>query len=149
MRAVILGVLGGVLTAGGAAAAGLCNCCGAGTEQSCAAVCEPIKPVQGQCVAAVDYGGSATIAPNINPLYDISLRNVWLGTPKFDELESFRKLLEAGRKGVERDRRTTLQAFARRDLDKAAADAAAKRYDAAIVNYYLGLQAYRDAFRDM
>ncbi len=132
-----------------ASPASLCNCCAAGTEQSCAAVCEPVKPPQGQCVPSIDYDGSATIAPNVNPLYDITLRNIWLGTPSFGELESFRKLIEAARKGVERDRKSTLQAFARREIDQATADAAAKRYETAIVNYYLGLQAYRDAFRDM
>ena len=150
MRSFIMGLCGGlVLAACVAEAASLCNCCASGTEQACAAVCTPVKPAVGQCVAAVDSAGTASIAGFGNPLYDISLRNVRLGTPKFDELEAFRKLLEAARKGVEKDRKDTLQAFARREVDQATADAAAKRYDAAIVNYYLGLQAYRNAFRDL
>ena len=130
-------------------------------RRACATVAgrEPNNPVspfarrssrrQGQCVPAVDYAGTAAVGPNVNPLYDTTLRNIWLGTPSFGELESFRKLLEAARKGVERDRKASLQAFARREIDRAAADQAAKRYETAIVNYYLGLQAYRDAFRDM
>ena len=149
MRSLLAGLAGVVWMTASTSAASLCNCCGASTEQSCAAVCEPVKPPEGQCVPAVDYTGTATIGPNVNPLYDTTLRNIWLGTPGFGELESFRKLLEAARKGVERDRKASLQAFARREIDQAAADAAAKLYETAIVNYYLGLQAYRDAFRDM
>ena len=94
----------------------------------------------------MDFAGSSEIAEGVNPLYDLSLRNIWLGSPSRDQLESFRKLLESARRGAEKDRKTSLRAFASKKIDKATAEARVKRYDDAIINYYLGQQAYRDAF---
>lgn len=129
-----------------ASGANLCNCCGASTAANCATACAPIKPVEGQCVAAIDYAGAPEIAEGQNPLYGMSLRNVWLGTPKRTDLEAFRRLLEAARRGAEKDRKAALRAYARKQIDQTEAARRAKRYDDAVVNYYLGLQSYRMAF---
>jgi len=131
---------------GGANAASLCNCCESGTEASCAAVCAPVKPAPGQCVATVDFAGTPVIAEGVNPLYSVPLRNLWIGSPNRNQLEDFRRLLELARKGVEKDRKMALKQRRQGKIDAAAAAAAAKRYDEAIVNYYLGLRSYRDAF---
>lgn len=146
MRLAILAAFGLMAAANGASAASLCNCCGTDTAQSCAAVCEPVKAPQGQCVAAVDFAGKPAISENVNPLYEVSLRNLRLGTDGA-ELETFRRLLEASRRGVEKDRRAALRAYARGKIDQSTGAASIARYEAAIVNYYLGLQAYRDAYR--
>lgn len=137
--AIGLSLLGG----GTASAASLCNCCGVLTVQSCAATCEAVKPPAGQCVAGVDYEAKADIGPDRNPLYDISLRNMWLGTPDEAGLEAFRRLLERSRLGAESDRKAALRAEASGKIDRQTALDKAKRYDDAIVNYYLGIQAFR------
>lgn len=127
--------------------ANLCNCCGdSGTAASCADACAPLKPAAGQCVATVDFAGNAEIGEGINPLYDVPLQNVWLGSARREELEVFRRLLETARKGAETDRRTALKAYSRGKIDQAEADKRARRYDDAMINYYLGAKAYRDAF---
>jgi hypothetical protein len=126
-----------------AAAANLCDCCGEQTAQSCATACAPVKPPEGQCVATVDFSSKAKINPDKNPLYDISLRNMWLGTPDGAGLESFRRLLESARRGAERDRKAALRAHARGKIDDATNAVKVKRYEDAIINYYLGMQAYR------
>lgn len=129
--------------------ANLCNCCGdSGTATSCADACAPLKPAAGQCVATVDFAGNAEIGEGINPLYDVPLQNIWLGSAKREQLEVFRRLLETARKGAESDRRAALRAFSRRQIDKPEADKRAKRYDDAMINYYLGAKAYRDAFAE-
>jgi hypothetical protein len=130
-----------------ASAASLCNCCGNSTAANCQAVCAPVKPAEGQCVATVDFAGKAEIGAGANPLYSMSLRNMWLGSPTADQLESFRKLLELSRKGAEADRRAALRLYARGKIDRAAVDAATKRYDDAIVNYFLGFHSYSEAKR--
>jgi len=76
----------------------------------------------------------------------VPLRNLWIGSPNRKQLEAFRRLLELARKGVEKDRKMALKQRRQGKIDAAAAAAAAKRYDEAIVNYYLGLRSYRDAF---
>lgn len=124
-------------------AAGLCNCCGDSTVDSCTAACAPVKPAEGQCIAAVDYTADPGIGEGKNPLYDVPLRDMWLGNPDATQREAFRKLLEAARLGAESDRRAALKARARGQIDDAEAAVLAKRYDDAIVNYYLGMQAYR------
>jgi hypothetical protein len=58
-------------------------------------------------------------------------------------------LLETARKGAESDRRAALKAFSRRQIDKAQADKRSKRYDDAMINYYLGAKAYRNAFAEV
>ncbi len=126
-----------------ATAAGLCNCCGDQTVPSCANACTAVKPPKGQCVATVDYAAKAGIGAGQNPLYNISLRNMWLGSPDRDGLEAFRRLLEGSRRWAERDRKSALRAHARGKIDKATSAAMVKRYDDAIVNYYLGIQAFR------
>ena len=148
MKALLPAALGAVMLAMvPASAASLCNCCGSDTAASCAKVCEPVKPAPGQCVATVDFAGTAIIGKDQNPLYDMPLKNLWLGTPSRDDLEAFRRLLENARRGPEKDRRAALKAYAKGKIDRTAADAAAKRYEDAIVNYYLGVHAYRSANR--
>ena len=132
-----------VLLTTAAQAASLCNCCGASTVSSCATACSPVKPAAGQCVATVDYAGPAKIADGVNPLYDVPLRNMWLDGAKPSQLELFRRLLEKSRRGAESDRRKALRAHARNKIDGAEAVLLAKRYDGALVNYYLGMQSYR------
>ena len=59
-------------------------------------------------------------------------------------LEGVRRLLENSRRGVEKDRKTSARDFRKGKIDDAALAANTKRYEDAIVNYYLGLRAYRD-----
>ena len=125
-------------------AAGLCNCCATGVTDSCKTVCAPAKPMPNKCIAMLDYTGQTTIAADDNPLYSISLLNIHLENATRPQLEGFRKLLELTRRGVEKDRKTFYRDFRKRKIDEATAMANAKRYEDAIVNYYLGLHAYRD-----
>ena len=103
MRLAILAAFGLIAAANGGSAASLCKCCGTETVQSCAAVCEAVEAPGGQCVAVVDFAGKPAITENVNPLYEVSLRNLRQGTDGA-ELEAFRRLLEASRRGVEKDR---------------------------------------------
>lgn len=147
MRLPILAVLGLMAAANGASAASLCNCCGTGTAQSCAAVCEKVEVPDGQCVPAVNFAGKTAISKDANPLYDVPLRSLRLATKDTGELEAFRRLLEAARRGLEKDRRAAERAYGGGKTGRAALDASLARYEAAVVNYYLGLRAYRDAYR--
>jgi hypothetical protein len=135
--------VGVFLTATSLQAAGLCSCCETGVAASCKIACAPVKVEAKQCVAVVDFKGKSGIGANANPLYGVSLANIHLEDAGRGELEDFRKLLEAMRKGVEKDRKASLRDFSRRRIDEATAAARAKLYEVAIVNYYLGLQAYR------
>lgn len=128
------------------AAANLCNCCTTGTAPTCATACATVKPAEGMCLPTVDFAGSATITDDQNPLYDVPLKSLNLKGTRREDLEGFRMLLEAARKGAEKDRRASLRASAKGTIDQAAAAAKAKRYDDAIVNYYLGMNAYRLGF---
>jgi hypothetical protein len=125
-------------------AASLCNCCTTGVAQSCSAICAPAKPVPGQCVAVADYAGEAMIAAGENPLYGISLRSISLGDAMRPQLEGFRRLLETARRGAEKDRKVSARDFRKHKIDEATVKANVQRYESAIVNYYLGLRAYRD-----
>lgn len=150
MKPVILaGATAMMVLAAPASAASLCTCCAASTAENCTATCAPVKPPEGQCMAAVNFAGQSKIDADNNPLYGVSLRNVWLGAAKRSELESFRLLLEKARRGAERDRKAALRASARKDIDEATGVQRAKRYNDAIVNYFLGLQSYYDALRAM
>ena len=61
-----------------ATAASLCNCCGSTTSQSCTNACAPVKPVDGQCVATVDYEGAAEISTSLNPFRQaLKLISIW------------------------------------------------------------------------
>ncbi len=131
----------------GAVAASLCNCCATGTVEACATVCAAVKPTEGMCLPAVDFAATATITAGQNPLYDVSLKSLDLAGTKRGSLEAFRSLLEMSRQGVEKDRRSALRNFKKGTIDAAAASTAAKRYDDAMVNYYLGMNAYRRAFQ--
>jgi hypothetical protein len=135
------------LTGGSASAANLCNCCATGTAAACATACADAKPVEGLCLPAVDFEGAANIGPGQNPLYEVPLKSLNLAGTKREGLEAFRGLLEMSRKGVEKDRRVALRDFRKNLIDAAAASTAAKRYDDAMVNYYLGMNAYRRAFQ--
>lgn len=126
-----------------ASAASLCNCCTSGTPEACASVCAPLKPVEGLCLPAVDFAGTAAIGDGQNPLYDVPLKGLNLKGTGRKDLEAFRVLLEGSRKGIEKDRRSALRERAKGMIDQAAAASAARRYDDAMVNYYLGMNAYR------
>lgn len=143
---ILLGLasLGLFLASAPVNAASLCNCCATGTAQSCSAVCAPAKPAIGQCVAKVDYAGEAVIADGNNPLYGISLLGLDLRDAVRPELEGVRRLLEDSRRGVEKDRKASARDFRKGKIDDAALAVNTKRYEDAIVNYYLGLRVYRD-----
>ena len=145
MRTFIgLATLGLLLTSAPVNAASLCNCCATGGAESCSAVCAPVKPAPGQCVAMVDYAGEAVIADGDNPLYGISLLGLDLRHAARLELEGVRRLLEDSRRGVEKDRKASARDFRKGKIDDATLAAHGMRYEDAIVNYYLGLRAYRD-----
>ena len=95
-------------------------------------------------MAMVDFAGQATIAPGENPLYGISLLGLSLEDATRPQLEDLRKLLENSRRELEKDRKASIRDFRKRKMDDVAAKANGKRYEDAIVNYYLGLRAYRD-----
>ena len=148
---IILGLasLGLFLTSAPMNAASLCNCCAAGVAESCSAVCTPAKPAPGQCVAMVDYAGETMIADGDNPLYGVSLLNVNIENAMRPELEGIRRLLENSRRGVEKDRKNSALDFRKGKIDDAALAVNTKRYEGAIVNYYLGLRAYRDRLAEV
>ncbi len=124
--------------------ASLCNCCATGIAENCRTVCAPAKPASNQCVARVDYAGEAVIADGDNPLYGISLLSLDLKDAARPELEGVRRLLEDSRRGVEKDRKASARDFRKGLIDDAALLVNTRRYEDAIVNYYLGLRAYRD-----
>ena len=136
--------LGLLLTSAPVSAASLCNCCATSIAESCSAVCALAKPAPGQCVAKVDYAGEAAIADGDNPLYGISLLGLDLNDAVRPELEGVRRLLEDSRRGVEKDRKASARDFRKGKIDDATLAVNTKRYEEAIVNYYLGLWAYRD-----
>ena len=145
MRALLgLAAMGLILATTSVNGASLCNCCANGVAESCSAVCASAKPAPSQCVAMVDFAGEATIAEGGNPLYDVSLRSIPLEQAGRQQLESFRKLLELARRGLEKDRKASKRDFRKHSIDEAAFKANTQRYEDAIVNYYFGLRAYRD-----
>jgi hypothetical protein len=145
MRALLgLAAIGLFLATAPVNGASLCNCCASGVAESCSAMCASAKPASGHCVAIVDYAGVATIAGGVNPLYDTSLRSISLEDAGRRQLESFRKLLELARRGLEKDRKASKSDFRKRRIDEAGFKANTQRYEDAVVNYYWGLRAYRD-----
>ena len=92
----------------------------------------------------VDYSGETVIADGDNPLYGISLLSLDLKDAVRPELEGVRRLLEDSRRGIEKDRKTSARDFRKGKIDDTALAANTKRYEEAIVNYYLGFRAYRD-----
>ena len=106
------------------------------------------QPVRAACTAPcinlVDFLGENHIAAGKNPLYDISMQSIALEDVKRLQLESFRKLLEVMRRSAEKDRKATLADLRHHKINAATASANAKRYEDAVVNYYLGLNAYRE-----
>jgi hypothetical protein len=144
-----LASLGLLLASAPVNAAGLCNCCATGIAESCSSVCAPVKPATGQCVAKVDYAGEAVIIDGDNPLYGISLLTLDLKDAMRPELEGVRRLLEDSRRGVEKDRKISARDFRNGKIDDAGLAANTKRYEDAIVNYYLGLRAYRDRLAEV
>jgi hypothetical protein len=142
-----LAILAGsmMIAAASASAASLCNCCEDSTDASCSSVCATVKPVAGQCLATVDYSGTVEVGPGVNPLYGISLRDLEIGTPNAYEREMLRRLLEAGRRGAEKDRRQSMRDFARGKVSREDLDKLEKRYEDAIVNYFLGMRAYSES----
>ena len=139
-----LASLGLLLTSAPVNTASLCNCCATGTAENCSTACAPVKPAPNQCVAKVDYTGEAVIADGANPLYGISLLGIEMKDALRPELEGVRRLLEDSRRGVEKDRKISALDFRKGKIDDAALAVNTKRYEDAIVNYYLGLRVYRD-----
>ncbi|MDP1699762.1 MAG: hypothetical protein Q8L53_02225 [Aestuariivirga sp.] len=92
----------------------------------------------------MDYTGEAVIADGENPLYGFSLLSLDLSDAALPELEGVRRLLENSRRGVEKDRKTSARDFRTGRIDASTLAVNTKRYENAIVNYYLGLRAYRD-----
>lgn len=84
------------------------------------------------------------IADEDNPLYGISLLGLDLNDAARPELEGVRRLLENSRRGVEKDRKASARDFRKGKIDDARLAVNTKRYEDAIVNYYLGLRVYRD-----
>jgi hypothetical protein len=126
-----------------ALAADLCNCCGDTTAASCVSACTTIASTPSQCVPTVDFSAKPDVGPGKNALYEFSLRNLKVQNTDPTSLELYRRLLEKLRKGVEADRKAALWDRHDGKIDAATATSLAKRYDDAIVNYYLGAQAYR------
>jgi hypothetical protein len=126
-----------------ASAADLCNCCGEAVAGPCASACQTVETTPGQCIPIVDFDGKAEIGPGKNALYEFSLRNLRVSKTDDHSLERFRRLLERLRRAAEADRKLGLRDRRRGKIDDAGAAALAARYDGAIVNYYLGAQAYR------
>lgn len=144
MSKQILAVLGLMwITSAPVEAADLCNCCGDTAAGSCAAACQAIEADAGQCIPTVDFEGKAEIGPGKNALYELSLRNLQVSRTDSGSLEEFRRLLEKLRRGAEADRRKALRDRRHGKIDETTANAFTNRYDDAIVNYYLGAQAYR------
>ena len=145
MRALLgLAAMGLFLATAPVNGASLCNCCASGVAESCSAACAGAKPASGQCVAMVDYAGEAAIAEGVNPLYDTSLRSISLEDAGRQPLESFRKLLEMARRGLEKDRKASKRDFRKHSIDEAGFKANTQRYEDAVVYYYWGRRAYRD-----
>jgi hypothetical protein len=134
-----------LLAATPASAASLCNCCSSGTTAACATACSSITPPAGQCTPTVDFAGAAAIGPGQNPLYGFSLKNLVVGQASKGQLEMLRQMLETARQSAESDRKVALQDYAAGKMNGNAAAALARRYDRAMVNYFLGIHAYRAA----
>ena len=139
-----LAILGLVLITGAPAqAANLCNCCGEATAASCVVACETVAITAGQCVPTIDFNAKTDIGPGKNALYEFSLRNLKVYQTDDTSLELYRRLLEKLRRNAEADRKTALWERHDGKIDAVTAVSRVKRYDDAIVNYYLGAQAYR------
>ena len=139
-----LAILGLILITGAPAqAANLCNCCGEATAASCVSACETLAVTAGQCVATIDFKAKTDVGPGKNALYEFSLRNLKVHQTDDTSLELYRRLLEKLRKSAEADRKAALWERHDGKIDEATAASRVKRYDDAIVNYYLGAQAYR------
>lgn len=130
-----------------AQAASLCNCCGEKTVASCVAACETVSVEADQCVPTVDFAAKADIGPGKNALYEFPLSNLKIYKTDETSLELYRRLLEKLRMGAEADREAALWERHDGKIDEATAASRVKRYEDAIVNYYLGAQAYRLAKR--
>ena len=142
----LLPAIAAILLSGAAAeAASFCNCCGSATETGCDTACADTPGAVDECVPTVDFAAKAEITRDVNPLYNLSLRNLTLRNPDERRAELLRRLLEAGRRGAERDRDRTLRGLTRDAIDSDAVAKASARYDAAMVNYYLGMQVYQAA----
>lgn len=142
---LVTAALAGLLSSSASQAASLCNCCGASTVAACTAACSAVTVPEGQCLPAVDYDARAEIGEGVNPLYDVPLQSLSLGQADRAQIELFRRLMEASRRGAEKDRRLALRAYARGKIDRTEAERLNKRYEDAIVNYYLGINAFRAA----
>jgi hypothetical protein len=120
-----------------AQSASLCSAC------SCATACATVKPAANMCIPVVDFAADAVIGPGQNPLYGISLKTLDVSNASSSQLEMLRRMLEKSRKGAESDRKAALKDFAAGKMNANAAAALARRYDRAMVNYYLGMKAFQ------
>jgi hypothetical protein len=128
-----------------AQSASLCNCCAAGTPASCATACATVKPADKLCIPVVDFTADPVIGPGQNPLYGISLKTLDVSNASASQLEMLRRMLETSRRAAEKDRKAALKDFAAGKMNSNAAAALARRYDRAMINYYLGMKAFQAA----
>ena len=131
----------------GAFAAAFCDCCASPLSVSCAAACAAIAEPGGQCLVAVDVSGKERIGPDQNPLYSLKFGTLRLKDPSREEREALRRLLEKAREAAESDREKALADQKTGRIDSETAAQRARRYDDAMVNYYLGQQVYRSTAR--
>ena len=134
------------LLGGTAQAASLCNCCGSETAQSCATLVRRSR----SCLA--NAWRPSTSMPKLDdrtrpePALRHSPAERLVGFRRQEtSLKCFAVCWKAARKAAEADRRKALAERRKGSIDAATAEQLARRYDDAMVNYYLGMQSYRIA----
>lgn len=128
-----------------AQAIGICSCCLDPQPAACAQACKASERSSGQCPAFVIYDGEGAVGPTGNPLNAMSLAELSVGEPRRAQLEQFRKFLEKYRRKAIQDWKTAARAHKRGTLGKAEFDTAGTLYREALVGYYHGIRAYKDA----
>lgn len=132
----------------GGHAAQFCDCCAGTLSTACKAVCPAPAETGEQCPVVVDFTGEEEIGPGRNPLYELSFRTLRLQNPSREQREAFRTLLERARQAAEADRATAERDRLAGRISTSEAAQRASRYDNAMINYYLGQQAYRTTRQD-
>ena len=123
-------------------ATGLCDCCASSLSQSCEAACQKVTLEPQQCPAVVDYEGTGDTVKDRNPLNGRSLKDMVLGEPSRQQLETFRLFLEKCRRDAVWVYVKALKAFRAKRITKPELDAAKALNEEAMVNYYHGMRAY-------
>jgi hypothetical protein len=148
MKALILPVIAAMAALPGfsesSRALSLCNCCVAQQVEQCMAACAAMTSAPGQCPAFVDYT-PAKKRPAVNPLYSMSLKEIFLGEPNARQLESWRRFLEKHRRRAVRDYNKAAYKYRKGRLDDVAMASAKARLNQALVNYNHGIRAYEVA----